>query len=133
MNRPTGWFKIFVATPVKTHGAPWHNKIKQMESNLPKITYQGYRIAEGWEVVVKRPRQRLRLLDLPKRKGELAMNLLTDYLDDESRAADLHSDFAALTIGRFTSDWELSESDIDNALAQVEILRARLRIALARG
>jgi hypothetical protein len=61
------------------------------------------------------------------------MNILTDYLGDESRAADLHSDFAALTIGRFTADWELTECDIDKALTEVEILRARWRIALARG
>jgi hypothetical protein len=31
------------------------------------------------------------------------------------------------------SDWALSDSDIDQALMEVEILRARLRIALARG
>ena len=61
------------------------------------------------------------------------MSILTDYLDDQGRASDLHNDFAALTIRRFTSDWELSESDIENVLGEVEILRARLRIALARG
>ena len=83
--------------------------------------------------MVKRPGQRLRLLDLPQRKGEWAMNLLADYLGDERRAADLHYDFAALTIRRFTADWELSESDIEEALTEVEILRARWRIALARG
>jgi hypothetical protein len=75
----------------------------------------------------------LRLLDLPVRKGEWALRILTDYLGDERRAADLHHDFAALTIRRFTADWELSESDIDKALTGIEILRARLRIALARG
>ena len=61
------------------------------------------------------------------------MSILTDYLGDKGRAADLHNDFAALTIRRFTTDWELSESDINNALMEVEILRARWRIALARG
>jgi hypothetical protein len=59
--------------------------------------------------------------------------MLTDYLGDEGRAEDLHHDFAALTIRRFTEDWELSESDVENALMEVEILRARFRIALARG
>jgi hypothetical protein len=43
------------------------------------------------------------------------------------------NDFAALTIRRFTADWKLNENDIDNALMEVEILRARWRIALARG
>jgi hypothetical protein len=101
--------------------------------NPPEVTYKGYGTGDGWEVVVKRPGQPLRLLDLPLRKGEWALRLLTDYLGDETRAADLHNDFAALTIRRFTADWELSESDIDKALSEVEILRARLRIALARG
>jgi hypothetical protein len=95
--------------------------------------YKGYWTGDGWEVVVKRPGKPLRLLDLPLRKGEWALSILTDYLGDEGRAADLHSDFAALTIRRFKADWELSVSDIDNALMEVEILRARLRIALARG
>jgi len=54
-------------------------------------------------------------------------------MGDAGRAADLHHDFAALTIRRFTGDWELSESDMDKALGEIEILRARLRIALARG
>jgi len=69
---------------------------------------------------------------LPERKGEWALSILRNYLGDESRAADLYNDFAALTIRRFTADWELSGSDIDNALTEVETLRARLRIALAR-
>ncbi len=99
----------------------------------PGVTYEGYRAGEGWEVVVKRPGRPLRLLDLPERKGEWALNLLKDYLGDEGRAADLQHEFAALTIRRFTTDWELSESDIEKALMEVEILRARLRIALARG
>jgi len=61
------------------------------------------------------------------------LSILTDCLGDPGRAADLHNDFAALTIRRFTADWELSETDIQNVLGEVEILRARLRIALARG
>jgi hypothetical protein len=104
-----------------------------MDSNLREVTYKGYRIGEGWEVVVKRPGHRLRLLELPLRKGESALRILTDYLGDEGRAADLHNDFAALTIRRMTGDWELNESDIDKALMEIELLRARLRIALARG
>jgi hypothetical protein len=97
-----------------------------------QVTYKGFGTGDGWEVAVKRPGQPLRLLDLPVRKGEWALRILTDYLGDESRAEDLYHDFAALTIRRFTSDWELRENDIDNALTEVEILRARLRIALAR-
>jgi hypothetical protein len=104
-----------------------------MSWNVPKVTYKGYRTGEGWEVAVKRPGQPLRLLDLPLRGGEWALSILSDYLGDESRAAELHNDFAVLTIRRFTADWELSDGDIDNALTEVEILRARLRIALARG
>jgi hypothetical protein len=104
-----------------------------MGGNVPKVTYKGYSTGEGWEVAVKRPGQPLRLLDLPLCAGEWALSILSDYLGDESRAKGLHNDFAALTIRRFTADWELSESDIDNTITEVEILRARLRIALARG
>jgi hypothetical protein len=104
-----------------------------MVGNLSGVTYNGYRTGEGWEIVVKRSGQPLRLLDLPLRQGEWALRILTDYLGDEGRATDLHNDFAALTIRRYTQDWELKASDIDNALLEVEILRARLRIALARG
>jgi hypothetical protein len=107
--------------------------VTTMGWNLPRVTYKGYWTGDGWEVVVNRPGKPLRLLDLPLRKGEWALSILTDYLGEEGRAADLHNDFAALTIRRFTADWELSVSDIDNALMEVEILRARLRIALARG
>jgi hypothetical protein len=101
--------------------------------NQLKVTYKGYWTEGGWEVVVERPGQRLRLLDLPGRKGEWALSILNNYLGDEGRAADLHNDFDALTIRRFKTDWELSEKDIDNALMEIEILRARWRIALARG
>jgi hypothetical protein len=104
-----------------------------MDLSLAKATYQGFRTGGGWEIVVKKPGRPLRLLDLPRRKGEWALNILRDYLGDEDRAAGLHNDFAALTIRRFTKDWELSESDIENALREIEILRARLHIALARG
>jgi hypothetical protein len=110
-----------------------YGHIIAMGWNLPKVTYKGYRTSEGWEVVMKKPGQPLRLLDLPPRKEDWALSILTDYLGDEDRAADLYNDFAALTIRRFTADWELNESDIDNALMEVEILRARWRIALARG
>ena len=110
-----------------------HGNISMTSENLPKVTYKGYRTGEGWEVIVKRPGQPLRPLDLPPRKGEWAVSILANYLEDRGRAEDLHNDFAALTIRRFTADWELSESDIDNVLREVEILRARLRIALARG
>jgi len=104
-----------------------------MGRNAPRVTYKGYWTGEGWEVVVKRPGRPLRLLDFPLRKGEWALSILTNYLGDERRAADLHNDFAALTIRRFTTDWELNESDMDDALVEIEVLRARLRIALARG
>ncbi len=104
-----------------------------MGGNRAEVTYKGYRTGDGWELVVKRPGQPLRLLDLPQRKGEWALSILTDYLGDQCRAAELHNDFAALTIRRFTADWELSESDIDSALMEVEIVRLRWRIALARG
>jgi hypothetical protein len=101
--------------------------------HLPEVTYKGYWTGEGWEVVVKRLGQPLRPLGLPRRKGEWALSILTDYLNDPGRAADLHNDFAALTTRRFTADWQLSESDIENIFGEIEILRARLRIALARG
>jgi hypothetical protein len=104
-----------------------------MNHNLTRITYQGFRTGDGWEVAVARPGQPLRLLDLPRRQGELALVLLTDYLGDQTRAADLYQDFASLTIDRFTVDWELSGSDIENAIMDVEILRARWRMAITRG
>ena len=104
-----------------------------MGSGLPGVTYQGYRAGEVWEIVVKRPGQPIRLLDLPQCPAEWALNMLTDYLGDEVRAAEVHHDFAALTSRRFTGDWELSGSDLEQALMEVETLRARLRIALARG
>ncbi len=104
-----------------------------MGLSVAKVTYQGFRTNEGWEVVVKRPGQPSRLLDLPQRQGEWARNILMDYLGDKDRAAELHNDFAALTIRRFTQDWELTQSDIENVLGEIEILRARLRVALARG
>lgn len=104
-----------------------------MNHHLSGITYQGFRTGDGWEVAVARPGQPLRLLDLPRRPGELALILLTDYLGDQARAADLHQDFASLTINRFTEDWELSASDIENAIMEVEVLRARWRRAIMRG
>ena len=75
----------------------------------------------------------MRLLDLPRCRAEWALNMLTDYLGDQVRAADVHHDFAALTSARFTGDWELSADDLEQALMEVEVLRARMRIALARG
>jgi hypothetical protein len=110
-----------------------HVKHTSMVRNQSGVTYKGYRTGEGWEVIVKRRGQPLRPLDLPPREGEWALSILSDYLGDKGRAADLHHDFASLTIRRFTEDWELSESDMENALGEVEIIRARFRIALARG
>jgi len=104
-----------------------------MDENLPEITYRGYWIGDGWEVIVKKPGQPLRPLDLPRRKGDWALSILTNYLGDEARAAELHHDFAALTLRRFTGDWELSEGDIDSALMEVDMLRTRWSLALARG
>jgi hypothetical protein len=45
----------------------------------------------------------------------------------------LYQDFASVTINRFTKDWELSGPEIDNAIIEVEMLRARWRMLLARG
>lgn len=101
--------------------------------SLPGVSYKGYWTPRGWEVVVRRPGQRLRLLDMPRHKEEWARNVLTDYLEDADRAAELHVDFAALTIRRFIGDWELSAGDIEDVLLEVETLRARWRMALARG
>jgi hypothetical protein len=105
----------------------------QEMGSVARVTYQGFRAGEGWDVVVKRPGQPLRLLDPPPPHEKLPLNILTDYLGDEGRAAGLYRDFAAITRSRFAGDWELSDSDIENALMEVEILRARLRIVLARG
>lgn len=96
------------------------------------MKYQGFRTAAGWEVVVRRPGEPPRLLDLPQRQGEWALRILTDYFGDESRAAALSPEFAALTIDRYTEDWELTASGIESALMEIEILRARFRMALMR-
>jgi hypothetical protein len=104
-----------------------------MRWNPPGVTFKGYWTGDGWEVIVKRAGQRVRLLDLPRGKSGWALRILSDYLGDEDRAADLHNDFAALTVRRFSGDWELTESDIEDALMEVEMLRARLRIAFTRG
>ncbi|HZS55052.1 MAG TPA: DUF6166 domain-containing protein [Bryobacteraceae bacterium] len=101
--------------------------------NPNKVTYKGFRIGDGWEVVAARTGQPLRLLDKPRKKEEWSLGILTDYLGDATRAADLYQDFASITINRFTKDWELSESEIDDALFEVEVLRARWRVALMRG
>jgi hypothetical protein len=104
-----------------------------MRWNPPGITFKGYWTGDGWEVVVKRAGQRVRLLDLPRGKSYWALHMLADYLGDEDRAADLHKDFAALNVRRFNGDWELNESDIEDALLEVETLRAQFRIAFTRG
>jgi hypothetical protein len=104
-----------------------------MGVSLGKVSYQGFRIGEKWEVVVKRPGQPLRMVDLPRRESQWALSILTDYFGDGVRASDLYQDFAALTLRRFTEDWEMSESDIENALNEIEILRLRWRAVLARG
>jgi uncharacterized protein DUF6166 len=96
------------------------------------LNYQGFRTAGGWEVVVRRPGEPPRLLDLPQRQAEWTLRILADYFGDESRAAALHQEFAALTIDRFTEDWELTASGIESALMEIEILRARFRMALMR-
>jgi hypothetical protein len=104
-----------------------------MNQSLNIVTYKGFRTGSGWEVAVARYGEPLRLLDKPRREGEWALSILTNYLGDQARAAGLHQDFASLTISRLTEDWELSGSDIENALTEVEILRARWRMALMRG
>ena len=111
----------------------WSTGELSMNHNLTRITYQGFRTGDGWEVAVARPGQPLRLLDLPRRQSEWALVLLADYLGDQARAADLQQEFASLTIDRFTADWELSGSDIENAIMEVELLRARWRRAIMRG
>ncbi len=121
------------ASEKRQWGAHCGKIINNMERTLPKVTYQGYRIGEGWEAVVERPGQQLRLLDVPQRKGEWAMNLLTDYLGDERRAADLHLRFRRAYHPPIHRRLGTERKDIDEALTEVEILRARWRIALARG
>ena len=97
------------------------NRLRAANKRFPSA---GFRVAQVLEPSGHAQQgQPLRLLDLPLRKGEWALSIRKDYLGDEGRAADLHNDFVALTIRRFTADWELSESDIDIVLTEVEILR----------
>ena len=104
-----------------------------MDVSRSRVTYKGFQTGDSWEVAVTRPGQPVRLLDKPGRSEEWALIILRDYLGDAPRAADLYRDFAALTINRFTKDWELSGPEIDNAIIEVEMLRARWRMLLARG
>ena len=104
-----------------------------LNGNLSRVTYKGFRTRDGWEVCAARAGRSLRLLDRPGRQDEWSLSILTDYLGDPARALDLYQEFASLTINRFTNDWELSGSDIDNVLMELEILRGRWRVALMRG
>jgi hypothetical protein len=97
------------------------------------VIYKGFRTGDGWEVAVARPGHPVRLLERPRRPEEWSLKILRDYLGDSARARDLYQDFASLTINRFTKDWELSGPEIDNAIMEVEILRARWRMLLTRG
>lgn len=103
-----------------------------MAAKVGRVTYRGYRVGERWEVVVKRLGEPSRPLDLPVHPGEWALRILTDYLGDERRAEELHAGVAALTIHRFTEDWQLSDSDIDDAIRDVELLNLQWRATLAR-
>lgn len=104
-----------------------------MEHSRTNVTYQGFRVAAGWEVVVARSGQPLRLLDLPVPPETWSLRILTDYLADPARAADLSEDFSALTVGQFTEDWTLTASNIEAAISEIELLRAKCRMALMRG
>jgi hypothetical protein len=104
-----------------------------MDPSQNRVTYKGFRTGDGWEVAVSRPGQPLRLLDRPTNEEDWSLVILSDYLGDRSRALTLYLDFASLTINRFTGDWELSGSEIEQALLEVEMLRARWRMALMRG
>jgi len=97
------------------------------------VIYKGFRTSDGWEVAVARPGQPVRLLARPRRPDEWALKILRDYLADPARAKDLYQDFASVTINRFSKDWELSGSEIDTAILEVEMLRARWRMILTRG
>ena len=105
----------------------------KMAGDRKRVTYKGFRTADGWEVVAARPSQPLRLLDKPRRQDEWSLSILTDYFDDAIRAADLHQEFASITVDRFTKDWEMSGNEIERALLEVEVLRARWRVSLMRG
>jgi hypothetical protein len=104
-----------------------------MDRSQNRVTYKGFRSGDGWEVAVSRPGQPLRLLDRPANGEDWSLSILLDYLGERNRALSLYLDFASLTINRFTEDWELSGSDIEQAFLEVEVLRARWRMALMRG
>jgi hypothetical protein len=106
---------------------------RKMDLSRSRVTYKGFRTGDSWEVAVARPGQPVRLLDRPRRPQEWALSILRDYLRNPARAEDLYQDFASVTINRFTKDWELSGPEIDNVIIEVEMLRARWRMLLARG
>jgi hypothetical protein len=105
----------------------------KMDQSRSRVTYKGFRTGDSWEVAVSRSGHPVRLLDRPSRPEEWALSILKDYLGDSLRAEDLYREFASLTINRFTKDWQLSGPEIDNAIIEVEMLRARWRMLLARG
>ena len=103
-----------------------------MAAKEGRVTYRGYRVGERWEVVVKRQGEPSRPLESPLHPGEWALRILADYLGDERRAQELHAGVAALITRRFTEDWQLSDSDIDDAIRDVEFLNLQWRAILAR-
>lgn len=52
--------------------------------------------------------------------AQLAFALLYDHLNDAARAKALHAAFMEKIVANFDNEWELTSSDIDDAIAALE-------------
>lgn len=52
--------------------------------------------------------------------AQLALAILADHLDDNDRALRLHRKFMQQVVANFANEWELTSSDLDDAVAALE-------------
>jgi hypothetical protein len=94
-------------------------------------TYAGSRTIDGIQVLVDGapldPRYDLKRIsdtgfewtyegDAP---AQLALALLADHLGDDERALHLYDAFMRTIVANFDNDWEMTSSDVDEALANI--------------
>ena len=98
----------------------------------PVRRYRGDRTQDGAEVWVDGQTLRNRA-DLKKlsRDGlfewsyegdepaQLALAMLADHLEDDSRALSLYQEFMRRVVAYFDNDWEMTSRDIDHALKNI--------------
>lgn len=52
--------------------------------------------------------------------AQLSLAILNDHLGDAARAIRLHESFMREIVANFANDWEMTGSDIDDAVAELE-------------